>query len=882
MVLPRRSRIDAVPHLAVVSYAAPFQRASTYVTEAQSTRQNDESGVQVAREPIPRRSNANMSDYFSARLHQWWPKEDAEAGRRSKNDVLADSVGRGGRIDALPQSSHPALAELFNEVRRRDAGEGQANSEEVWRLYQTVRKLQRLNLGNSDSSALAEASKSTEQQGSLYIPPFLYKLIVRRIAPAINVDGLPRRPRIRQIRLYLSRVASLFRQMRAVDPINLPSSSDYNHVLEVAAQSGDVQALSALWTAMTGDSTRLYALEGERSIEGAFPSPSRSTRPTSETYFQLLRGVMRHLDQQIHSMYQRAIADGSIPGYAERKRMHRQWDGDEAAYVDLYSSTGRTGRQSRQTMALATRRASGLLDEMRKQNLQFRKSTYDVVLRIMRLCGNLNAFKQLTKIAFNIDLDNPDSTPVPTSDAQNALGTKRSLDIRSLNTIIMTLGEQSTVSKMLSAYETLSRPLPRLKEDWTSETNLFATDFRGLFKGDEGEATAQVKGSESAAAIRPNTKTIETLVQFACNPPSAERLAMIQTYRTTAEMALEAKEHAARQAGTYVNLVPYLLREAMEAQRRKMLHNAQILRHDLKASQIRTMVQLFESESFGTSLALDETPSRSYAADLFDRLCFLAGTLSGQALLASSSRRHTQRRLNEDVLALQSQAQRKATISNHEAKTQAIVKQLQRTTEFVQGNVTTIAPLPLAHRKNVFCPRFETPQIGCTTAMFGPLLTHARRRHDGKTIARIGEWMRASMALYMMDLRLTNSAVDFWLGRARSLDGSSDRRTVSRRTAIRAAMKPAMQHIQHIQYQLRSLTEMYASHVQGRLHHFDALQAARKERRAEAAQEAAALLQREQEIHREAERQRAERKEAAERLRNVQKEQDQAQFAAST
>lgn len=110
-----------------------------------------------------------------------------------------------------------------------------------------------------------------------------------------------------------------------------------------------------------------------------------------------------------------------------------------------------------------------VLNDMSVRGFSSHSIHVDLCLRILRTTGSQDAFLNLLKQAYGIDLQNPDCFPLTAADnslrslASNEPATRPDLlpfSVHVLNTVVNFLGTHGRVSEMILAYEVLTNPLP--------------------------------------------------------------------------------------------------------------------------------------------------------------------------------------------------------------------------------------------------------------------------------------------------------------------------------------------------------------------------------------------------------------------------------------
>ena len=378
---------------------------------------------------------------------------------------------------------------------------------------------------------------------------------------------------------YIKRVAFIFSQLRRSEKPNLPGVKEYDQVLERVAPSGNMPALTALWAQLSGKTADDFSSRklGKNLFQDA---PAPGVEPSGKTYVHIMLGISRHLAQQIERAHRAHITSNMWKGQGKKKARKQA---ESAAAVSR--GTARYGQevapQARVAVQLASARTISLLQDMFERKVKPDKLTLDLALRMLRMDGNLQGIRMLIKGAFSIDLTYPDSDPTITEESKVK---QLAPDVHTVNTLVMAFGEQGTISEMISAYETITRPLPtrKVNADISAEKteNLFTTDWRGIFRkdaegqsGEEGKNTLD-EGPKTSVyshplAIMPNTTTLTVMIKHCCTAPNPSRMVAVPRNSDSRRAQMNAKDHIAREEGEYVGVASYLLSETIDWQQKE-------------------------------------------------------------------------------------------------------------------------------------------------------------------------------------------------------------------------------------------------------------------------------------------------------------------------
>ena len=314
------------------------------------------------------------------------------------------------------------------------------------------------------------------------------------------------------VREYMRRVQIIFRDMRlhssvvpptssSVEP--LPSLADYNHVLSRLASGGHIGPMSSIWNEITA--TAPTAL-------------SKGLHPNKYTYRELMIGLSRHATEQIERV-QKSEASKLISYSGKRKQLEKEKSARSAA-GGLAKFGQVLAPSARAAAILAALRTMALLKDMKDHAVTPNQITLDFAARSLRLAGHIDGLYLLMQQAYGIDLNAPDSAHAAQKQRDRIAPT-----LHTLNTILMTLGEQASVPEMIAAFETLAKPLPLNTPkpyDAASVEGVFSTNWKDIFSSmRDRDAEVSQQGSDadeftvpevfaytSPQRVSPNTKDL--------------------------------------------------------------------------------------------------------------------------------------------------------------------------------------------------------------------------------------------------------------------------------------------------------------------------------------------------------------------------------------
>ncbi|CAO1631737.1 unnamed protein product [Sympodiomycopsis kandeliae] len=369
--------------------------------------------------------------------------------------------------------------------------------------------------------------------------------------------------------LYIQRVKFILEKLQQAsqelsrqgngNPIatHFPALKDYHFLLEQADVAGDYAMFQLVWEQMVATGVVLSPP----------PKTQPAPRPEVQTYYLLLSGLLRHMKREHRIVSEEQAARATDP---RSRKSRRDW------VMDRYN------HQRTQVSSLAM---ALLRDMTTSKGLLPSPRITDLVCRLLRMAGQLPILQNLLRNAYNIDLEALDAEIPQEEGSQSPLR----LTVHTLNTILMALGEQRSVSEMVAAFETLRYPLsmPARSIESTMEPeegSLFKTNFRGLFNNDDqnsstdsGKQQASEAGSTTLAASTPtgsaiplNTQTFYTLLTHACLEPAK---ALVNADMSVPHLlydeydlslSLSRAELQARRDGKYMTLGRHLLTSALE------------------------------------------------------------------------------------------------------------------------------------------------------------------------------------------------------------------------------------------------------------------------------------------------------------------------------
>lgn len=512
------------------------------------------------------------------------------------------------------RARHPLVKKLISEIYSTSR-EPAANR--VWKAYTDLKEAYDADLASSASSSSTSLLSQLE--------PAHLQLLLRAIDPSVaktrklSRAESKRRQRMQQhrsiltsgdspfkilfveshssrnagkifdaqhpVREYMRRVQIIFRDMRLHSSIVpstsssvevLPSLADYNHVLSRLATGGHIGPMSSIWNDITGTSS------GARS-KGLFPN--------QHTYRELMIGLSRHATEQIERV-QKGEASRLFNFSGKKKELDKSARAAAAGQAKFGQILAPSARAA---AILAALRTMALLKDMKDHAVTPGQMTLDFAARTLRLAGHIDGLHLLIQQAYGIDLHAPDSVEAAQRQQEGLAPTTHTL-----NTILMALGEQASVPQMISAFETLAKPLPlnTSSADVSASTEgVFSTNWRDIFssmRNRDSELAQLGNSAENSSVpevfancyprrISPNTKTFQILLRHCCsevdplrspvalkaesNSSSIATLAKEATESALADMqdgGLRAAEMKRRTSGAYILFAKSLLSEALD------------------------------------------------------------------------------------------------------------------------------------------------------------------------------------------------------------------------------------------------------------------------------------------------------------------------------
>ncbi|KIK65472.1 hypothetical protein GYMLUDRAFT_38944 [Collybiopsis luxurians FD-317 M1] len=164
-----------------------------------------------------------------------------------------------------------------------------------------------------------------------------------------------------------------------------------------------------------------------------------------------------------------------------------------------------------ETVNHARRLLKRLLDDMQRTGMPWTSTNMDLTIRIMKHTSDLEGFDTLLRLSYGIDLRFPDRVAL---DAQaNSL---LPFSLNTLNTIIDMYGRSGDVSRLVTAFEVLTVPLPNAQKH-------FATSFED--EDDFGVTPPDPSISFGYPSADPNTTTFAFLLRHICRYKKTAHLA---------------------------------------------------------------------------------------------------------------------------------------------------------------------------------------------------------------------------------------------------------------------------------------------------------------------------------------------------------------------
>lgn len=708
---------------------------------------------------------ASSKGFFSSR----WQDISANSGASSSG---SERSMRQDDPTSIPQ--HPLVHDLMYELQSHEA---RPSPELLWRLYSAIEMTKQSSLQLTDD-------QDSSAQTSLTLPVHVHKRVLRAIAP--SAAGTSKKKRAitssADVQQYLARVSMIFDNMRRQSAGAIPTAADFDKVFGEIVHSGNMTSILALWSAMTGSSSQVLDRSNAKRAKqrnnakaiNAQMNAFNVIEPTRETYTNLMLGIYRHLQDQLKRALKAELDSSKELNYGQNRRQRLA-----ATREGEFSDSMRRAAKSRspfehlspraqQALVLASERTSHLLRNMHDRGIPLTRLACNLAMRVMRITGNLDALKALAALSFGVDLDNPDGSLSDSKKDKENVPTRfyGKPDVHLLNTVIQALGEQSTVGKMVAAYETLTRPLPRSIKTETAmpEGSLFATDFRGLLRWNDpaehdvtASAVQENKVSKDSASlnITPNTTTMIHLVRNACKHPPPQQM-MLYISRTMNQQLGQMKEYEARQQGVYGSLALYFVRETVSVQEESLKEMAKDLGFDQDfaskiVSYFTTQVQSLGVESFSGMPHIDD---KNFMTDYVSRLLFLSEDNFSKAedILAN-----LQRELPIEESEIMSEEQKLAVQAANQAAENAYAARQKSAREFLIDvqNFQSLSPNNSSENIQSFTPI----NIGVTPEVVMPLITLSKQTRSNGLLRDVGEWLERSMALYVCENRLLNASI---------------------------------------------------------------------------------------------------------------------------
>lgn len=752
--IPRFSQ-NAVRSL-TTGKASSIQHANEHQERASKASQNG--GIRIGEE-----NTSSSKGFFSSR----WRDLSSTLGE-GEGGPSSTSERNLQKDDSTLLPFHPLVQDLMYELQSHEA---RPSPELVWRLYSAIEM-------TKQSSVQLRDDQSSSSQTSLILPIHVHKRVLRTIKPSFA--GKSKRKAVvassAEVQQYLARVSIIFDNLRRQSAGTIPTAADFDKVFHEIVQSGNMTCILALWSAMTGsaslertDSKRAKQRNNARVINAQM-NAFNAIEPTRDTYSNLMLGVYRHLQDQLKRALKSDLQGTKELNYGQQRRQRlaatREGELSQSMKkaIESRSAFEHLSPRAQQALVLASQRTSYLLRSMLERDIPLTKLACNLAMRVMRITGNLDAMKALTTLSFGVDLDNLDGSVLDSSKSKHNLPTHfyGKADVHLLNTVIQALGEQSTVGKMVAAYETLTRPLPKsIKVDTqVPEGSLFATDFRGLLGWNdpvEADSTAndvkEVSQDVSSLYITPNTATMIHLVRNACRHPPPQQM-MMYISRSMKEQLGQMKEYEARQKGAYSNLALYFVRETVSVQEESLKKMAKGLGFDKDyvsemISYITTQVQSLGVESFS---GLPHLQDENFTADYLARLFFLSEDTPQKA---ESILSNLAKAIPIEETEIMSEEQKIAVQAANQAADEAYATRQ----EFARQFLINLVNLPSPSFSGEGGQSFNPTSIGVAPEVVMPLITLTKQNRMNGILRDVGEWMERSIALYICEIRLLNAAI---------------------------------------------------------------------------------------------------------------------------
>ncbi|KAL0063132.1 hypothetical protein AAF712_010040 [Marasmius tenuissimus] len=164
-----------------------------------------------------------------------------------------------------------------------------------------------------------------------------------------------------------------------------------------------------------------------------------------------------------------------------------------------------------------------LIKDMRKRKIPFTPGVFDLSVRIVKDAGDMASFEEMIKLAYGIDMSNPDHLPLESVGlASPSLSMTDSdplpfvpLSTDALNTILNAYGSKKNVPKLVQAFEVLTAPLPASPNDplsSSSPSSFDDDDFGGIIDTD----TSPNNPPPFVPSARPNTTSFSIMLRWLC------------------------------------------------------------------------------------------------------------------------------------------------------------------------------------------------------------------------------------------------------------------------------------------------------------------------------------------------------------------------------
>ncbi|KAL1706670.1 hypothetical protein EV121DRAFT_256976 [Schizophyllum commune] len=258
--------------------------------------------------------------------------------------------------------------------------------------------------------------------------------------------------------------------------------------------------------------------------------PGASSRPTSH-YESRFRAVLRNiraagavpqLDDYHVVLAQFAAVGNDVGALAVyRELLSHRLDPSSRTYGLVLQAVahGLTLPEPPENRASRLQRAreiqSTLLADMQTRGQRLRTVNFDLMLRVLKEVEDIPAFARLLRWGYGIDLDNPDhlapeyQQPTPEELADKTRLAPHRFSTALLNTTVDLLGRAGDISRMIAAFEVLTRPLPAQAPQFYSSTFDEEDDFG------PDDPRSQSPPSPRVPCARANTTTYTLLVRHA-------------------------------------------------------------------------------------------------------------------------------------------------------------------------------------------------------------------------------------------------------------------------------------------------------------------------------------------------------------------------------